>query len=137
MIKSTFCQILLRLPCLTKPRLCFINKLMHLQTQKIHYLSCAWCSDVILRANVFIRSLLVIGVPDIIIYSPFFPSLNDQQFDTERQRSAGSKVVSNSLKAISNVTTHFSRLNPMNKFRQNRGAVETTEVPQINIDSQQ
>ena len=67
----------------------------------------------------------------------FFSSLNDQQFDTERQRSAGSKVVSNSLKAISNVTTHFSRLNPMNKFRQNRGAVETTEVPQINIDSQQ
>jgi len=67
----------------------------------------------------------------------FHSSLNDQQFDTERQRSAGSKVVSNSLKAISNVTTHFSRLNPMNKFRQNRGVVETAEVPQINIDSQQ
>ena len=89
------------------------------------------------RANIFICSLLLlIGVPDIITYSLFF-SLNDQQFDTERQRSAGSKVVSNSLKAISNVTTHFSRLNPMNKFRQNRGVVETAEVPQINIDSQQ
>jgi len=67
-------------------------------------------------------------------------SFNDQQFDTERQRSAGSKVVSNSLKAISNVSSHFSRLNPMNKFRQNRGggALETSaEVPQININSQQ
>ena len=73
MINSTVCQILFRLPCLTKPRLCFINKLMHLQTQKIYYLSCAWCSDVIHRTNVFICSLLlVIGVPDIMVYSPFF-----------------------------------------------------------------
>ena len=77
----------------------------------------------------------------------FHSSFNDQAImdsESRLQRSAGSKVVTNSLKAISNVTTHFSRLNPMNKFRQNRAtpgganAVEATaEVPQINIDSQQ
>ena len=82
----------------------------------------------------------------------FHSSFNDQAImDSEsrgglQRSSAGSKVVTNSLKAISNVTTHFSRLNPMNKFRQNRNShpggganvVEATaEVPQINIDSQQ
>ena len=69
-------------------------------------------------------------------------------------RKSASKVVSNSLKALSNVTTHFSKLNPMSKFRTNKnnsqaasaGEVErgvealaslpASDVPLINIDSQ-
>ena len=62
--------------------------------------------------------------------------------------SASSKVVSGSLKALSSVTSHFSRLNPISKFRQqsaspaSRGASSMMEseniavVPQINIDQQ-
>ena len=60
--------------------------------------------------------------------------------------SASSKVVSGSLKALSSVTSHFSRLNPISKFRHSasssRGASSMMEsenigvVPQINIDQQ-
>ena len=67
---------------------------------------------------------------------------------SDESRRSASKVVSNSLKALSNVTTHFSRLNPISKFRNVRSpqaeippqverGLEATEIPQINIDSRQ
>ena len=66
---------------------------------------------------------------------------------TSMASSASSKVVSGSLKALSSVTSHFSRLNPISKFRQqqaassrsvleNENTVANTAVPQINIDQQ-
>lgn len=66
--------------------------------------------------------------------------------DAEQRGRSASKVVSNSLKALTNVTTHFSKLNPMSKFRSPRSEVPPSvvpnatvgnEIPQINIDSQQ
>ena len=50
-------------------------------------------------------------------------------------RAPASKAVTSGLKALSSVTNHFSKLNPMSKFRQKSS--DPSQVPQINVDQQQ
>ena len=47
--------------------------------------------------------------------------------------SGGRKAVTSGLKALTSVTSHFSKLNPINKFRQ-RASDPQVQVPQINVD---
>ena len=50
---------------------------------------------------------------------------------------ASSKVVSSSLKALSSVTSHFSKLNPISKLKAaSKGGQNSEEIPQINIENQ-
>ena len=52
---------------------------------------------------------------------------------------ASSKVVSGSLKALSSVTSHFSKLNPISKLKaaSNRGQNCEENIPQINVENHQ
>ena len=63
------------------------------------------------------------------------PEMNDNLGATSGGAPSSSKAVTSGLKALTSVTSHFSRLNPINKFRQKTSDPQV-QLPQINVDGQ-